>query len=193
MEIVKIKHREFSIIQIISDNSFIAERKNKKFFVRKFTPKTQEGEEVSYAVEKISMSGVKSPKLYWIDKKAGYIVSEYLEGQLMSEYLGQNDMSESLYEKLFNNAYLAKRANITLDYEPDKWMIVNNELYYIYPMFIIYKKEKDLTERYIRLWFNTKELAKFLSEKNVFYDKNRIKDEYSTNKQIVLMVCKYYR
>ena len=193
MEIVKIKHREFSIIQIISDNSFIAERNNKRFFVRKFTPKTQEGNELTYAMEKISMSGVKSPKLYYIDKKAGYVVSEYLEGQLMSEYLGQNDMTDTLYESLFKNAYMAKHSNMTLDYKPDKWMVINDELYYIYPMFIIYKKEKDLTDRYIRLWFNTKDLAKFLSENNVFYDKNRLKDEYSTNKEIVLTVCKYYR
>ena len=193
MEVIKIKHREFTILETVSENSLILERKNKKFFARKFEPRTQEGNEITYAVRKISTSGVKSPKLYYVDEKLGYIVSEYLSGEMMIDYLSKNDMSESLYEQLFKNAYFAKINSMTLDYEPDKWMLVNNELYYVYPMFILYKKEKDLVERYIRYWFNTKELAKFMTENGVFYDKSRIKDEYSTNKEIVLMACKYYR
>lgn len=193
MEIVKIKHREFAIIKTLSDNSFVAERKNKQYFVRKFTPGTIDGNELTYSLEKIAMSGAKSPKLFWIDKKLGYIVSAYLEGELATEYLSKNDMTEKLYESLFKSNYLAKMNHIALDYSPDKWMVVDQELYYVGTVMSIYEKKKDLTEGYIRLWFNTKELASFLSKNNVFYDKNRIKDEYSTNKEIVLKVCKYYR
>ena len=193
METIKIKHREFEIIETVSDNSFIASRKNKKFFVRKFKPYEQEGKELMYALDKIKTSGVSAPKLFWIDKKLGYAVCEYLEGQLMSDYLSKNDMNDSLFEQLFKNAYFAKLSHMTLSYEPDKWMLVNDTLYYIYPVFIIYKKEKDLAERYIRLWFNTTELFEFLKQKGIFYDKKRIKNEYVTNKEIVLTTCKYYR
>lgn len=193
MEMVKIKHREFEIIKSISDNSFVARRKNKDYFVRKFIPKSQEGNELTYALEKISGAGIKSPKLYWIDKKLGYVVTDYVDGELMSDYLSNNDMTEELYKQLFDNAYLAKISRMTLNYEPDKWMLCNGELLYIYPMFIIYQREKDLVDRYLRLWFNTKELSKFLSELGKSYDKSRIKDEYLTNKNIVLMTCKYYR
>ena len=82
---------------------------------------------------------------------------------------------------------------MTLDYEPDKWMLVDGKLYYIYPSFIMYSKEKDLADKYIRLWFNTKELANYLAKLGVFYDKSRLKEDFQTNKQIVLTVCKYYR
>ena len=193
METVKIKHREYQIVETVSDNSFIAERKDNKYFVRKFVPKSDEGNGLTYALEKISRSGVKSPKLIAIDYKNGYAVSEYVEGQLMSEYLSSNDMTESMYEDLFKNAYFAKFDHMTLDYEPDKWMLVDNKLCYIYPYFIIYSKEKDLAEKYIRLWFNTKELANFLTKLGIFYDKSRLKDDFHTNKNIVLMTCKYYR
>ncbi len=193
MEMIKIKHREFEIIETLSDNCFIATRKNNKFFVRKFTPKSEEGNEIAYAVRKIYLSGVKSPKLFYLDEKLGYVVSEYLEGELMSEYLSKNDMTEEMYRQLFYNAYSAKINHMTLDYSPNNWMVVLGDLYYIKPLFIIYQKEKDLVDKYLRLWFNTKELAEFLSKNNVFYDKSRIKDEYSTNKHIVLMTCKYYR
>ena len=193
METIKIKHREFVISKAISDNSYLLERKNKYFFARRFETKTQEAKELAYAIRKISTSGVKCPKLFYLDEKAGYAVYEYLEGSLMSEYLSSNDMDDNLYEQLFKNAYYAKIGGMTLDYEPDKWMKVGNALYYVYPMFIRYQKEKDLVDRYIRLWFNTKELANYMKNINVFYDKSRIKDEYSTNKEIVLMACKYYR
>lgn len=193
MESLKIKHRTFEIVESVSKDTFIGVRKNKKYFIRQFTPKTQESMELTYAMRKISTSGVKSPKLYWIDEKNGYAVSEYLEGENMCEYLSKNDMDDKLFEQLFLAAYLAKINRMTLDYSPDKWMNVSGTLYYIYPMFIIYQKEKDLVDRYMKLWFNTKELAKFMNEKGIFYDKSRVKDEYSANKEMVLTICKYYR
>ena len=193
MDTVKIKHREFQIVEAISDNSFILERKGKKYFGRKFTPRSIEGNELSYALLKIKNSGVKYPKLYYVDEKNGYAVSEYIIGEKMTEYLSKNDMSDELFEQLFKIAYIARLSHMTLNYEPDKWWLVNGELFYMYPLFISYDKSKDLAERYIRLWFNTKELANFMAKNGVFYDKSRIKDEYSTNKEIVLKVCKYYR
>lgn len=193
METIKIKHREFVITDNLSEYSFLIERKGKKYFARKFTPKSQEGGELTYAMRKLSTSGVSVPKLFYIDEKNGYVVSEYIEGELVSDYFSKNDLEESLYEDLFRNAYFAKVNHMTLNYEPDKWMIRNGKLIYIYPMVILYKKEKDLVDCYLRLWFNTKELAKFLSEKGVFYDKSRVKDDFSTNKAIVLMTCKYYK
>ena len=193
MEIIRIKHRDFTLIENVSENSFIMEYKNKKYFVRKFVPKSEEGEELTFAMERLSVSGVRIPKLRWIDKKAGYVVSDYIEGVTVMEYLSKNEMTEDLYDQLFKNAYRAKIRGMTLNYEIDKWMISNGELVYVHPIFIIYKKEKDLVDRYLRLWFDTKELAEFMDKNGVFYDKTRIKTEYLTNKHIVLMTCKYYR
>ena len=193
MEVIKIKHREFQLTEQVSENSFLLERKGKKFFARKFEPKTQDAKEMCYAMRKLATSGVKCPKLYYLDEKVGYAVFEYLEGETMMQYLSSNDMSEELYDQLFKNGYYAKMNKMTLNYEPDKWMIVNGTLYYVYPMFILYQKEKDLVDRYLRLWFNTKELSNFMAKNNVFYDKSRIKNEASTNKAIVLTICKYYR
>lgn len=193
MEAIKIKHREFQLLEQVSENSFLLERKGKKFFARKFEPKTQDAKEMCYAMRKLATSGVKVPKLYYLDEKAGYAVYEHLEGMTMMEYLSSNEMIDCLYEQLYKNAYYARINKMTLNYEPDKWMLADGVLYYVYPMFILYQKEKDLVERYIRLWFNTKELSNFMTKNGVFYDKSRIKDECSINKEIVLIACKYYR
>ena len=193
MDSLKIKHRLFTNITELSEDTYKGEYKNKIYFIRKFEPKSIEGEELITALKEISISGVKAPKLYWIDKKLGYAVSEYVDGELVMNYLSKNDLTEELYEQLFTNAYFAKVHRLTLNYEIDKWMIKDGTLYYIYPMVIVYQKEKDLIERYVRLWFNSKELLDFMSKHGVFYDKNRVKGEYLTNKEIVLMTCKYYR
>ena len=193
MEMIKIKHREFEIIETLSNNSFIGVYKDKKYFIKKYEPHSQEGNEITYAMRKISTSGVSSPKLKWIDNKLGYAVREYIEGRPISEVIASGDLSEDIYKQLFDNAYLAKLNKMTLNYEIDKWILAEDKLVYVYPMFIAYKKEKDLVDHYIRLWFNTKELNEFLTKLGIFYDKSRLKDEYLTNKEVVLMVCKYYR
>lgn len=193
METIKIKHRTFEIIERLSLDNFIVERKGKQYFVRQFDPKSQEGKELAYCLKNLSTSGVKMPKLHYLDDRNGFAVSEIIIGEKMSDYLSHSDMSEELFEQLFRNAYFAKVHSMTLDYEPEWWTLVNNTLYYTRPIFIKFQKEKDLADHYIRLWFNTHELAKYLAKLGISYDKSRIKDEYSTNKQVVLTVLKHYR
>ncbi len=193
METIKIKHRTFEIIERLSLDNFIVERKGKQYFVRQFDPKSQEGKELAYCLKNLSTSGVKIPKLHYLDDRNGFAVSEIIIGEKMSDYLSHSDMSEELFEQLFRNAYFAKVHSMTLDYDPEWWTLVNNTLYYTRPIFIKFQKEKDLADHYIRLWFNTHELAKYLAKLGISYDKSRIKDEYSTNKQVVLTVLKHYR
>ena len=193
METIKIKHRTFEIIERLSLDNFIVERKGKQYFVRQFDPKSQEGKELAYCLKNLSTSGVKIPKLHYLDDRNGVADSEILIGEKMCDYLSHSDMSEELFEQLFRNAYFAKVHSMTLDYDPEWWTLVNNTLYYTRPIFIKFQKEKDLADHYIRLWFNTHELAKYLAKLGISYDKSRIKDEYSTNKQVVLTVLKHYR
>lgn len=193
MENIKIKRKLFEIKEEISLDMFVGEYKGKLYEICKYDPNSTEDKDLIFSIKKINSSGVKSPKLVIVDKKTGYYVREKLNGEKCSDFLAREDFTDELYEKLFKTSYVARTSQMTLNYEPDKWMIVNGELYYTYPIFIRYQKEKDLAEHYIRLWFNTKELANFLGKIGVSYDKNRIKAEYLTNKEIVLKVCKFYR
>ena len=193
MSEIKIKHRLFEIIEETGSDSFIGVYKGNEYEILKFDYHTEKGAALLYALTRIKSSGVKAPKLFWVDKKAGYIVRELLVGETVMDYIAKQDLSDDLYRQLFLNEYLAKVNQMTLNYEIDKWIIVNNTLYYTFPEFIRYNEEKDLVKRYIRLWFNTKELSQFLANHGLSYDKTRLKDELSTNKDIVLMVCKHYR
>ena len=193
MEEIKIKHRIFQKVKDLSNESFLATYKDKTYEILKFDYKTESGGALVFALNRIKNSGVKSPKLYWIDKKAGYAVREYLEGETVMDYISREDLPDDFYKQIFINEYMAKINKMTLNYEPDKWIIVNGTLYYVFPQFINYNEEKDLVKRYLRLWFNTKELVQFLNKNGLSFDKSRMKDELVTNKEIVLMVCKYYK
>ena len=146
-----------------------------------------------YALMRIKNAGIRAPKLFWIDKKAGYIVREYLTGESVMELISRENIPEEIYKQLFINEYLAKVNKMTLNYEPDKWIIKDNTLYYMLPQFIEYNEEKDLVKKYLRLWFPTKELAQYLANNNLSFDRTRLKEELATNKELVLLVCKYYR
>ena len=136
MEIIRIKHRDFVKENEINGHSFICSYKEKQYFIRKFDYKTNEGKELIYCLKQLKLSGVKVPKLFWVDKKAGYIVTEFIDGELASNYFSKQDFEEWVYEKLFISASYAKMNKMTLDYSPDKWMIKDGELYYIYPIYI---------------------------------------------------------
>ena len=193
MENLIIKHKVFSDISELKEGVFLGSFKDKQYLIYHFEPKSERFKQYLFSFKKIASTGVKSPKLFIIDKKNGYIVREYIDGVLMSNYLAENDMTDSMFELLFKNAYLAKLSHVTLNYQIDKWMLYQNELFYLSPEFDTFQKENDLVDHYLRLWFNTKEKAEFLAKNGISFDKKRIKDEYSTNKELVLIVCKYYR
>lgn len=193
MSEIKIKHRIFEKVKDLSKESFLATYKGKTYEVLTFDYKTEAGDALMYALKRIQSAGVKAPKLFWIDKKAGYAVREYLEGESVMRYIANQDITDDMYKQLFLNEYLAKTNGMTLNYEPDKWIVVEGKLHYMFPQFIKYNEEKDLVKRYLRLWYNTKELNQFLNKNGLSYDKSRLKDELVTNKELVLLVVKYYK
>ena len=193
MSEIKIKHHIFEKVKDLSNESFLATYKGKTYEVLTFDYKTEAGDALMFALKRIQSAGVKAPKLFWIDKKTGYAVREYLEGESVMHYIAKQDITDDMYKQLFLNEYLAKINGMTLNYEPDKWIIVEGKLYYMLPQFIKYNEEKDLVKRYLRLWYNTKELNQFLNKNGLSYDKSRLKDELVTNKELVLLVVKYYK
>lgn len=193
MEQVKIKNRLFEIEKIIRDDIFVGQYKGKKYFIRKYDPKSDDGRNLAFCTKILSSTGVPFPKVYFIDKKLGYTVCEYLEGENLVDVIGKDTIPESILEQVFNASFMAKVARVTLCYEPDKFMVSNGKLFYVYPNFIKYDAEKDFVKRYLRLWFDTKELEQYLKKFGIIMAKTRLKNEYLTNKEMVLATVKYYK
>lgn len=188
MENIKIKHKEYEVLEIVSKDTFKANYKNKTYLIKKYEPDSVELD----MIKKLTKSTVSMLKVIRMDKKTGYVAFEYFEGTLMSDYILDNDFNENIYKQIFRNSYSARVAGLNLDYSLDKWMLVNNTLYYVGEYCEKYDPKNDFTKEKMREWFFTKELAAFYKKNGVLFDKKRIKDEFSTNKEMVLMTCKYY-
>lgn len=193
MNSLKIGFKEYEIINIISEDKYILSNKDKKFLLRKFDKETDDGRHLRYCIKRISSDGIKAPKLIKISSRKGYILSEYIEGETALDFLSKQDFTDDLFNQLFLICHIAKSNKMTLNYAPENFVIKDGKLYYIYPYFTDYDPAEDLSNKYLKLYFNTKELAKHMEKNHVFYDKTRIKDEFTTNKEIVMMTVKYYR
>lgn len=188
MENLVIKHKQFEVEEIITSNTFKCIYKKYYYFVKKYEIDSIKID----MLKKIIKTNIALPKTRYIDKKTGYVVREYLSGVLMSDYILDHDFDENIYKQIFRNSFMARSASLNLDYSLDKWMLVDNVLYYVGDYCVKYNPNNDFTKGKMREWFFTKELAQFYKEMGILFDKNRIKDEFSANKEMVLMTCKYY-
>lgn len=188
MEKLRIKHKDFDVTEILSKDSFKAEFKNETYFVKKYEP-----DSISLdMVKKLLKSNVSIPKVKLFDKKTGYVAFQWLDGVLVSDYILDNDFNENIYKQIFKNSYMARAAGLNLDFSLDKWMLVNDTLYYVSEYCEKYDPKNDFTKFKMREWFFTSELVDFYKQKGILFDKNRIKNQFSVNKEMVLMTCKYY-
>lgn len=195
METLIIKRKEFEIIEQINENCYKVSRKGKDYFVKKFEPKSDEYNDYVYAANRIKSALVLAPRIRLTDKKNGYVVSDYITGQTVLEYLCENDPTDDdpIYKNIFITTHLARVNGIVLNCKPNNWIITKNGLVYMKHVFDVYSKDKDFTQTDIKLWFLTRELARFANDRGYVFNVNRLKDEYLTNKRMVLITCKYYQ
>lgn len=191
MENILVKRKEFNILEKLTDKTFKVERKGKIYFAKVF--ETREAfEDFIYAKKHIYLSGVTTAKLILKDKKTLTVLTEFIEGKSALQALIDNDINDTYYELIFINSYRAKLERISLDFSPEHWILSNDKLYYMETIMMPFEKELSFTEKYIRLWFNTKELKEHLTNLNIDNSSIQIKSEYETNKEIVLKTCRFY-
>ena len=193
MNSITVKHHELEIIEIISNNSFKCTYKNKEYFVKKYDLEKSESRSRFNGAVKFQKSAVNTPKLLLVDKKQGILVFEWLEGTLVSDYILDHDFDENIYRQIFQNSYMARAMKLNLDFSLNQWMLVNNKLFYVSDFCDDYRPENDFTKKQLRLWFLSKDLSKFYENTGVLFDKNRVKDDFTINKEMVLMTCKFYQ
>lgn len=192
METIRIKRKDFEIVEIISSNMYKCYFNNKYYIVTKLDMDDPDYSDHLFLINKLVNSGVPQPKCKFLDKKQGYVVREYMEATTLFDYILDNDFNENIYRKIFYNAYSAKVAGLKINFDLKSWVIVNDSLYYVSLDAEKYSPEKDFTKKDIWNWFMGKELAEYYKKNGVLIDKTRIKSDFEVNKEMVLMTCKYY-
>ena len=192
MENIKIGFKTFEIIEEIKENTYKAKRKNKLYYVRIFPNDANSCLNYLESHKKFNNTGVKHPKVVALDKKKLIVISEFIDGPTVQELLIKSDLDEKIYEKIFLMTYLARANREALNYDPELYRFDGEELYYMGTDLYPYKDELKFVDKGIKLWFYTKEFNQLITEKGLAGNKDRIKQDFAINKEIVLMTCKYY-
>ena len=192
MEEIKVGFKKYVIIESLEDGSFIAEKGKKKYLIRDLRGNSKEFYHIIDSYKKFLNTGIKHPKVIAKDKKNYIVVVDYIDGETVLDMLRKEDLKEVIYEKIFLLAYMARVERKALNFDPENFKFDGKEIYYMSEELYDFNDETKFVNKGIRLWFYTREFADLLKEKGLEVDKSRIRPDYETNKQIVLMTCKYY-
>ena len=193
MENIVIKKNEYTPIKELGENLLLVEREGKKYVVRWLGIKTDAFSDFKYAMKRMKTSNVASPEVYFIDKKTGYALMQYVDGPTMFEELIAHDFDDNVYQQLFTIHWNARKSMLELNYNPQNFRIEHGKVYYMPFTFGFYQKNNDFVEKDLRLWFYTKEFEKLLAENKQPLQKSRLLQDFELNKKIVLTVVKYYK
>lgn len=188
-----VKGKEFQVINEYKNGSLLVSYKEKKYYLRKFEVKSLDFYNALYSLKRVKSTGIKCAKAQIVDKKNGYVLTNYIEGQTILERLAQDDLSEEAYKAIFTSAFLCKLSKIALDFTPEHWIYNNDGLFYIGSTFVPYNEKCDFANCGVRLWFFTKDFYHYAKDKGFEVNSDRLIDEYVLNKKIVLTACNYYR
>ncbi|MDR0934733.1 MAG: hypothetical protein LBM03_00265 [Erysipelotrichaceae bacterium] len=193
MEQIKIKNKTYNIEEQIARRSYKLTRKNKEYFLKRFKEDSLELETFIEKSRELKISGISIPKIIAIDKKQNLVLTAFIAGPTALDVLIGKNLDNAYFEKIFEMAWYAEHDNITPDFHPEHWKLHDRKLYYLkFDYNIGYSKEHSFDLEGLRFWFYTKELVKYLESKGLPVDKSRIKDEYATNKEIVMCAYRYH-
>lgn len=193
MDVKKIGFLKYEIIGKLENDLFLCKRKGKEYLFRFFTSDDSRQETFFYNMNLIENSGIDHPKIIYMNKKKGLFLCEYIKGEILTNFLAKSEFLEDFYQQLFKNSYMAKINKLSLNFEPDNWIVANNKLYYISDFVETYKKENDFAVKDLKLYFQTKAAKEYLTHRNIDTSSFTVKNEYETNKEMVLITCKYYK
>lgn len=190
MDII-LKKKPVEIIETLGGKSFKVNFKNKIYFMKKFEDKNQ-FENFINRLKYLRNSGILVPKLILKDKKQFIVLTEFIDGINPFDALIEGPLDEVYYKNIFHIAFRSKFEGLNLNFKPDNFLLNNDKLIYISTEFKKYKEEENFINTDMKLWFYTKEFGAYLNSKDLDVDSSRIKPEYESNKEIVLITIKYY-
>ena len=193
MEFFEIKRKIFEVEEKLGERSYRVSRNGKTFFLKDFENDKKGFEQYVDTEWKLNATGIPHPKIYAYDKSLLLVASEFIEGTTVLEDLMKADLSDIYFEKIFKANWFVKKHKIAVNYEPEYWKLVNEKLYYLGPVCSVFDEKSYFEKAPMRLWFYTKDFAKYLLRKGLPVDKLRVPDnEAGVNKKMALVVVQYY-
>lgn len=193
MDNILFNKKYLKVTKQINKNTFIVIYKDKECLLMLFDEEEYTNFLKDY--KELKISGIPMGKLLKKDKKDFKVLLSYIEAEnTVLDLLVNEPINELLLKEIFKISWYARHTNINIDYRPDNFALIKDTLYYLpYKVSRGYEKARSFELEGIRYWFYTKEFYNYCVSKGLNFDKEKIKDEYKTNKEIVLAVCRYQR
>ncbi|MCD8209592.1 MAG: hypothetical protein LUC31_02100 [Coprobacillus sp.] len=193
MQEVTVKGKVYQIDEVVDNHHYIVSRKGKKYFLRDYRVFNSGYTDFELTLKKINITGIIVPKVIAMDKKNKLVLTQYIPGTTCLEDICQGELTEDHYNGIFLQARYAKVEKYVLNFSPENFKLYNGKVYYLKYDVFPYDDSKAFQLNDIYLWVYSKQLVKLLESKGMPVDKSRLKDEYLTNKETVLLVVQYYR
>ena len=193
MEIFEIKRKIFEVVEKLGERSYKVSRKGKIYFLKDFENDKKGFEQYVDSETKLNGTGIAHPKIYAYDKNIRVVASEYIDGSTVCEDLIKEDLSEQYFELVFRANWFVKKDKFSINYDPRLWKLNNGKLFYLGVICGKFEENSSFEKEMMRLWFYSKDFAKFLIQNGLPVDRNRVpENEAFVNKKMALMVVKYY-
>lgn len=193
MEFFEIKRKIFEVEEILGERSYKASRNGKTFFIKDFENDKKGFQKYIDSETKLNKTGIAHPKIYAYDKNTLVVASEFIDGPTVCDDLIKEDLSEKYFELVFKANWFVKKEKISIDYSPHLWKLSGEKLFYLGRICGDFNENSSFEKVSMRLWFYSKDFAKYLAQQGLLIDRNRVPDnEAGLNKKIVLTVVKYY-
>ena len=193
MEIFEIKRKIFEVVEKLGERSYKVSRKGKIYFLKDFENDKKGFEEYISTETKLNGTGIAHPKIYAYDKNIRVVASEFIDGPTVCQDLIKEDLSEQYFELVFRANWFVKKDKLGINYDPRLWKLNGEKLFYLGPICGKFEENTSFEKEKMRLWFYSKDFAKFLVQNGLPVDKSRVpENEAFVNKRMALMVVKYY-
>lgn len=193
MEIFEIKRKIFEVVEKLGERSYKVSRKGKIYFLKDFENDKKGFEQYVESETKLNGTGIAHPKIYAYDKNIRVVASEFIDGSTVCQDLMKEDLSEQYYELVFKANWFIKKGKFSINYDPRLWKLNNGKLFYLGVICGKFEENSSFEKEMMRLWFYSKDFAKFLVQNGLPVDRNRVpENEAYVNKKMALMVVKYY-
>ena len=193
MDSVTIKRKEFEIIATLGERSYKVKRKDKTFFYKDFTNDKEGFERFISDAHRFSNTAIDTPKIYLYDKKTYKVIMQYIEGTFMLDMLIEGNLDEKFYEMIFDVDWYGRNEKMQLDMRPDQFKYDGKKMYYLPFRYRPFDGKETFSTHYIKYWFYTDELVKYLKDFGLPYDEKRVGNAFQKNKEMALMAVKYYK
>ncbi|WP_163132180.1 hypothetical protein [Agarivorans sp. Alg241-V36] len=118
------------------------------------------------AFQKLASLGIKVPRLIEANAESNFLLKDYIHGELVTDLVIADAIPEFCVKQVFDMAKVLKDAGLNIDYFPDNFVVMNEELYYVDYEYNQYDPSWDLPNWGLYYWANSLGMKKYKETKD---------------------------